>query len=103
ALSEGAAQGNIKQPKAHWVSANTIAWEIEPAPGNTYKFHYTPTGGALSLALDGVTGGASLPLTVDPNGLSDEIKAKFPHLDDYTALTFNPDDLDQVRIALKGQ
>ena len=103
ALSEGAAQGNIKQPKAHWVSANTIAWEIEPAPGNTYKFHYTPTGGALSLALDGVTGGASLPLTVDPNGLSDAIKAKFPHLDDYTALTFNPDDLDQVRIALKGQ
>lgn len=103
ALGEGAAQGNIKQQKAHWVSENTIAWDIEPAEGNTYLFHYTPTGGALSLGLDSVTGGASLPLTVDANGLNDTLKAKFPHLADYTALTFNPDDLGQVRIALKGQ
>jgi hypothetical protein len=67
ALAEGAAQGNIKQPKAHWVSAsNTIAWEITEPPGNTYLLHYTPTGGeTLSLEPDGVIGGASLPLTVD--------------------------------------
>ncbi len=104
ALGEGgAAQGNIKQPKAHWVSENSIAWAIEPAEGNSYLFHYTPTGGALNLGLDGVAGGANLPLTVDPNGLSEEIQAKFPHLASYTALTFSPDDLDQVRIALKGQ
>lgn len=103
ALGEGAAQGNIKQQKAHWVSENTIAWDIEPAADNTYLFHYSRSGGTLQLELDSVGGGNSLPLTVDPNGLSDELKAKFPHLANFTALTIQPDDLDQVRIALKGQ
>ncbi len=99
----GAAQGNIKQQKAHWVTADTIAWDIEPAAGNTYLLHYTKADEAFSLGLDGIVGGASLPLTVNEAGLSDDVKAKFPHLSRFTALTLSPDDLDQVGQLLKGQ
>ena len=104
ALGEGGAvQGNIKQQKAHWVTADTIAWDIEPAAGNTYLLHYTKADEAFSLGLDGIVGGASLPLTVNEAGLSDDLKAKFPHLSRFTALTLSPDDLEQVGQVLKGQ
>lgn len=99
----GAAQGNIKQPRAHWVEALTIAWNIDHAPGNSYRFHYTPSGGSLNLGLDSISGGATLPLSYSEAGLSEAAQAKFPHLSRFTALTFSPDDMRQIRIALKGQ
>lgn len=102
-VGSGGIQGNINQPSAHWVAADTIAWDIEDTPGNQYFFHYDPLGGAFSLGFDGISGGEAVPLTVDPNGLSDEIVAKFPHLSNYTALKFSEDDLSVARIALKGQ
>ncbi len=96
-------QGNINQRSAHWVAADTIAWNIEDAPGNQYFFHYDPLGGIFSLSLNGISSTEAVPLTVDPNGLSDEIIAKFPHLSSFTALKFSEDDLSVARVALKGQ
>ncbi len=95
--------GNLKEATAHWVTADTIAWDIEPSDEHTYRLEYSPTGGTLNQSFDGITGGDSLVLTVDPDGLSDEVIAKFPHLAGYTALRIAPDDLSRVRIALKGQ
>lgn len=102
-VGSGGIQGNISQRSAHWVSHDTIAWDIEDAPGNQYFFHYDPRGGAFSLGFDGISGGEAVPLTVDPNGLSEEIRAKFPHLSRFTALKFNEADLGVARVALKGQ
>lgn len=99
----GGPTGNIKEAKAHWVTADTIAWDIDVNPDNTYRFYYSPTGGALSLSFDGIAGGTELTLTPDPSGLSPEIQAKFPHLADYAAFKISEDDLSKVRIALKGQ
>ncbi|MAU00891.1 MAG: alpha-dextran endo-1,6-alpha-glucosidase [Anaerolineaceae bacterium] len=102
-VGSGGIQGNISQRSAHWVAADTIAWDIEAAPGNQYFFHYDPLGGVFSLGFDGISGGEAVPLTVDPNGLSEEIVAKFPHLGSFTALKFSEDDLRVARVALKGQ
>ncbi|MCB9008343.1 MAG: pullulanase-type alpha-1,6-glucosidase [Ardenticatenaceae bacterium] len=102
-VGSGGIQGNINQPSAHWVAQDTIAWNIEDAPGNHYLFHYDPLGGAFSLGFDGIAGGTAVPLTVDPNGFSDEVLAKFPHLRSYTALKFSEEDLSVARVALKGQ
>ncbi len=100
---EGGVKGNIAEQRAYWVSRDTIAWKIEDEPGNEYFFHYDPRGGAFSLGPSGMQGGEAVPLTVDPDGLPEEIIAKFPHLRSYTALKFDAEDLGFVRIALKGQ
>jgi pullulanase len=102
-VGSGGIQGNISQRSAHWVAQDTIAWDVEDAPGTQYFFHYDPLGGAFSLGFDGISGGEAVPLTVDPNGFSDEIVAKFPHLQNLTALKFSEEDLSVARIALKGQ
>jgi pullulanase-type alpha-1,6-glucosidase len=106
AIRVGAAAGpagNINEPRAHWVSADTIAWDIEPGEGDTYRFHYTRTGGTLDQTLDDIAGGDVLALTLNPDGLSAEVLAKFPHLSGFQAFTIAPEDLRAVRVALKGQ
>ncbi len=95
--------GNLKEQRAYWVTADTIAWDVDTATADTFTFYYSPTGTALRLSERGVEGGERLALTLDPAGLSAEILAKFPHLDGLDALKFSPEDLGKVRIALKGQ
>lgn len=102
AVGSGGIQGNINEQRAHWVTADTIAWPIEHAAGNQYLFHYDPRGGSFALGFDGIEGGESVPLTVVDGGLSDEVVAKFPHLRNATALQF-PADFGSARTALKGQ
>ena len=99
----GCAQnGDLSKTKAHWVARDTIAWTVEGGANNVYKLHYAPTGG-LQLQPDGIVGGQSITLTYDPNGLSDALKAKFPHLASFGALKIAPADLDKVPQILKGQ
>ncbi|MCP4420231.1 MAG: pullulanase-type alpha-1,6-glucosidase [Chloroflexi bacterium] len=102
-VGSGGIQGNINERSAYWVTADTIAWNIEAEADTQYFFHYDPRGGAFSLGFDGISGGEVVPLTVDPNGFSDETVTKFPHLQNFTALKFSEDDLSVARVALKGQ
>ena len=102
-VGSGGIQGNINERSAYWVTHDTIAWNIEPADGTQYFFHYDPAGGAFSLGFDGISGGEAVPLTVEPNGLGEAVAAKFPHLRNFTALKFSEDDLGVARVALKGQ
>ena len=102
-LGDAGPIGNLKELQAYWVTADTIAWDIDTATADTFTFHYNPTGTALRLGEKGIEGGERLTLTLDPTGLSDEILAKFPHLRNHAALKISEDDLSKVRIALKGQ
>lgn len=99
-VGSGGIQGNIAQQTAYWLSEDTIAWDVEAAEGNQYFFHYSPTGGIVSLGLEGVTGGEAVPLSVNSDGLSDELAAKFPHLANLTILNF--DDDARAKVALKS-
>ncbi len=92
--------GNLSQQKAHWVAENIVAWN---GPGEQFELHYAANGG-LGIDEDGVTGADRvLPLTLDPAGLPQAVKDKFPHLADYSSLVIGDADLGQVPEILKGQ
>ena len=93
---------NLGQQKAHWLTADTIAWNIEPIPGGSYALHTAPDGG---LAVEGgaITGGVSIPLSRVAGGLSDDLKAKWPHLANYQAFRIGSANLDAAKAALTGQ
>ncbi|MCA9976488.1 MAG: pullulanase-type alpha-1,6-glucosidase, partial [Anaerolineales bacterium] len=98
----GGPVGNIKEAKAHWVDRDTIAWDVPVDPSNTYQLHYS-LDGALSLSFTDITGGDSLLLTPDPNGLSAAVKSQLPHLADYAAFKIDAANFYDSRLALKGQ
>ena len=101
--AEGAPRGDLRKARAHWVAADTVAWNLPGVtPGWRVALHHAPEGG-LTLGPDGVSGGTTIPLTYDPAGLSAEIKAAFPHLAAYAAFHVPADRLAEVPAALKGQ
>jgi pullulanase-type alpha-1,6-glucosidase len=101
--AEGAPRGDLRRARAHWLSDDTIAWDLPGATSAwTASLHYAPDGG-LSLGPDGVSGGTTIPLTYDPAGLSAAFKAAFPHLAGYKAFRLPADRLAEVPTALKGQ
>ncbi len=93
--------GDVSRAKAHFVSRDTIAF-----PGgvtsSSYALYYAANGGITS-GLSGVIGGASIALTIDPAGLSNAIKIKFPHLANALALKISAADQPKVATILKGQ
>jgi pullulanase-type alpha-1,6-glucosidase len=97
----GAPKGDLATQKAHWVLADTIAWKVDEAAAS-FKLYAAPAGG-LELDPSGVLGGDAISLTRDPAGLSDPVKAKFPHLASLAALKLDPADLPKVPDLLKGQ
>jgi pullulanase-type alpha-1,6-glucosidase len=101
--AEGAPRGDLRRARAHWVAADTVAWNLPGVtPAWTVALHHAPEGG-LILGPDGVSGGTTIPLTYDPAGLSAEIKAAFPHLAAYAAFRVPANRLAEVPAALKGQ
>lgn len=96
----------IDAVKANWVSKDTIAWSLTgddaTLAGNTYQLHYDPTG-AIKENNGKLEGGKTLSLTYDKAGLSDPIKAKFPHLAAYKALKISATDAGLVPEILRGQ
>jgi pullulanase-type alpha-1,6-glucosidase len=101
--AEGGPKGNLAKARAHWVAEDTIAWNLPGVqPDWTITLHTAPEGG-LVLGEEGVTGGAEIPLTHDPAGLSSEIRALFPHLASYATFKLPADRLGEVPGALKGQ
>ena len=101
-ITGGPNPGNIQEQRAYWVSGDTIAWAAAEDPADTYRLYFAPDGG-LKATDTGITGGSYLPLTIDPGGLPDEVKVKFPHLSALPALKIAEGDLAQVTDILKGQ
>jgi pullulanase len=93
--------GDVTRAKAHFVTRDTVAFPGGNT-GSTYALHYAANGGITS-GVDGVTGGTSIALTIDPAGLSAATKAKFPHLANALALKIAAADQSKVAAILKGQ
>ena len=99
----GVLPGNLATAKAHWVTPDTIAWNQGlPETGTFIRLHADPAGG-LALAPDGVSGGVSWDLTVDPAGLPADVLARFPQLAGFTALKLPPDAVAAAPDILRGQ
>ena len=96
------ALGDLARSTAHWVDARTIAWKTRPPDGAVFRLH-SSRDADLALAADGISGGEVVALTLDPNGLSRGILARFPHLKGAKALRLPDDALDSMPGLLKGQ
>ncbi|MBL8160815.1 MAG: pullulanase-type alpha-1,6-glucosidase, partial [Anaerolineae bacterium] len=94
---------DLSKQEAHWVSRDTIAWEVDDiTEDTTFKLYYAAEGG-MSGSSTGFDGGSSIDLTLDPAGLSADILARFPHLEGYAALKISEEDLGIVPGILKSQ
>jgi pullulanase len=97
----------IDATRAHWVSRDTIAWDLPGTAAElaarTYTLHYSSTGGIHSDRgrIVGATG--TLTLTYDPTGLSPALAAQFPHLATFKTLKIAAADLARVPDILRGQ
>jgi len=96
----GGNAGDLRQQQAYWLDEKTIAWAVAGDPDLIYALQYAADGG-LTPTADGIGGGTSVELT--PGTLSDDVKAKFPHLSGLPALELPPDALPMVPEILRGQ
>ncbi len=88
---------------AHWLRRDIIAWDLpERREGRTYRLYWAPDGG-LTEADGQVVGGESVPLSVADPGLPADLRAKFPHLAGYDALTVPEQTRSRAAEILTGQ
>ena len=83
---DGAPRGNLALSRAHWLDANTFAWDTTfAADDKVYLYHSADA--ALSLESNQVMGGEAIELS-SPGQLSSELRDKFPHLAHYSGISF---------------
>jgi pullulanase-type alpha-1,6-glucosidase len=100
--TEGAPHGKLAAAKAHWVTRDTVVWDLLGSSTYTYTLYHSPTG-SLTLGVKGITGGEALPLTFSRAGPGDAVLKKYPHLAGFVTLKLSPDDVAKVPDILKGQ
>lgn len=75
--------GVFDELQAYWLDANTIAMQSQYyQSGWTYALNYSPAAG-LQLALTGITGGTSIPLTPYAGSLTSDQMMRYPQLAGY--------------------
>jgi pullulanase len=99
----GVSAGNLRERRAHWVLADTIAWDIETSADETYRLLYSADA-SLEVSVFGLNGNfEAFDLTVNEDGLPAEVTEKFPHLTGFAAFTLGEDALARVGEILTGQ
>lgn len=98
----GAPKGDLGRARAHWVSRDTIVWDVIGAPAFSYALHVDPEG-EITLDADEIRGGVTVPLSLSPEGPDDALRALFPHLVGFSTLKLDPAALNNVPEYLRGQ
>jgi len=96
------AGGDLSKQCAHWLTADTIAWEVEHQEGMEYTLHTAPQGG-LAIENGVIVGGKSLPLRYLSAELTPSLKGKFPHLTHYQCFQLEKLDHTTLTTLLQGQ
>lgn len=96
--------GDLTAAQAHWVFADSIAWEIPFDFNGTYQLHWDPMG-QMELADDntGVVGGQAITLEYASDRLNTRFLDLHPYLANKAVLEINADDLAKVPEILKSQ
>lgn len=106
-LVGGAGGGDLRSFRAHWVRRDLILWPLgTPLPDLVFRLHHADTGGLQIASADdggGISGGAALGLSLDPDGPPAEVLARFPHLAGSLALRLPQDAMAWLRTLLRGQ
>ncbi|MCA9891728.1 MAG: hypothetical protein KC615_02020, partial [Anaerolineae bacterium] len=93
---------DLRERRAHWVTENTLLWDVEPQVGLTYKLLYSPDA-RMSLSLFGLTG-VDASLALEPlDAVDSGIVEKFPHLEGLSAYQIVDSDLALVPEVLRSQ
>ncbi len=78
-----ASVGNLSQAEAHWLREDTLALDTSGLPEDAqYSLIYAADAGLSAESL----AGDEFPLTLDEDGLSEEVRTDFPHLAEYGRL-----------------
>jgi pullulanase-type alpha-1,6-glucosidase len=96
------ASPDLSRQRAHWVREDLLAWKVSGPATKSYRLHWSADAD-LAVDDEAVTGGRSVPLDHDPQGLPAHVLADFPHLEGYQAFRLQKKDLEQVRGILTGQ
>jgi pullulanase-type alpha-1,6-glucosidase len=98
-----AAPPDLDLARAHWLLRDLIAWDLPAAAEHwTFRLHHAPEGG-LVVDAEAITGGTSVPLTLDPAGLPASVRGQHPHLASYEALRLDKKHAKDVEDMLTGQ
>ncbi|MBP7688280.1 MAG: pullulanase-type alpha-1,6-glucosidase [Thermoflexales bacterium] len=100
--TDGAPRGSLGAAMAHWLTSDTLVWNVIGSPKYSYALHYDPTG-ALTLGAKGVEGGQTISLTFSSSGPGAAMVKKFPQLTGYSTLKLDAADVAKVPEILKGQ
>ena len=93
---------DLGQARAQWLRRDLIAWDVPDAASRRYRLHWS-TAGDLAVDAEAVTGGSSVPLSLDPAGLPADVLADFPHLAGYEAFRLDRTAARRVPEILTGQ
>jgi pullulanase-type alpha-1,6-glucosidase len=90
----GAPKGNLGKARAHWLTRDTIAWDVTAVPTYTYQLLASFSGG-MQLTPAGIVGTDVQTITLTPaaGGLPQPLRDKYPHLAGYNAFTIGQNDL----------
>jgi pullulanase-type alpha-1,6-glucosidase len=94
--------GDLTRARAHWLDRSTIVWRVRANEGDAFRLHASRDAD-LAITTEGLAGGETVDLVVEPTGIPRDILARFPHLIGYTALRLPEGDLSRVPGLLKGQ
>ncbi|MEO5835026.1 MAG: pullulanase-type alpha-1,6-glucosidase [Nakamurella sp.] len=104
--SAASTAADLSADKAQWIQRGLLAWDLPPAAaGWTFRL-YTAAEGGLGLDAEAITGGDSIPLTLDPAGLPTELATSWPQLAGYDVLRLRDADARNTALlqrALQGQ
>lgn len=101
--SEAGVAPDLSAAKAHWLTPQIIAWPREDgAESGRYRLHFAPEGG-LTVDAEDIPGGESVALTVDPDGLPQDLREQYPHLANYIALRVDDATAAKAAELLTGQ
>lgn len=93
----------LRERRAHWVSADTVVWDIKADPEISYRLLYSPSA-AITLDLFGLSGDfQSFDLAAGDTGLSEATALKFPQLADYTVFGLSEEAIAAAPDILRGQ
>lgn len=94
---------DLRARTAHWVLADTLAWDVEVTEGTDYRLLHSADA-SLKVDVFGISGAfESYPLSVRTDGLPEAVRAKFPHLAGYTAFRLSDEAVAAAPDILRGQ
>ncbi|MBB5132050.1 pullulanase-type alpha-1,6-glucosidase [Thermocatellispora tengchongensis] len=96
------ADADLAKSRAHWIDAGTVAWDVEPSASLHYSLVLSASG-RIAYQDGDLTGEDLRLIRLVPGALTEEQKARWPHLAGYAALKVDPRDAALVKQALRGR